>query len=96
MNYDTFLKLLQSIITMTDAKDPASIACAKAVLVNLNGLIRSSGMADGAVMRIVYGAERNFDHLVLHKEEFAGKPGEIRQNKAKRDRLRMTLSPHCS
>ena len=50
MNRDTFLKFLQSLITMTDANDPASIASAKAIIINLNGMIRSSGMANGQVM----------------------------------------------
>lgn len=95
MNRDTFLKFLQSLITMTDAKDPTSIASAKAILVNLDGLIRSSGMANGQVMRMVVNAERIFENLILHKDEFAGKPGEVSNNKVKRDRLEMTLFPHC-
>ena len=95
MNKDTFLKLLQSLITMTDPKDPASVASSKAILVNLEGLLKSSGMADGLVMRLVVTAERNFDDLVKHKKDFAGKPGDISANKAKRDRLEMTLFPHC-
>lgn len=41
MNQDIFLKLLQSIITMVDERDPVSIASGKAILVNLKGLIWS-------------------------------------------------------
>ena len=95
MNRDTFLKFLQSLITMTDANDPASIASAKAILVNLCGLIRSSGMANGQVMSMVTNAEQIFENLVLHKEDYAGKPGDVNKNKAKRNRLEMTLFPHC-
>lgn len=95
MNEDTFLKLLQSLITMTDAKDATSIACSKSILVNLDALLRSSGMANGIVMRMVMNAERIFEDLIIHKNDFAGKPGEIKSNKAKRDRLAMMLYPHC-
>lgn len=95
MNRDTFLKFLQSLITMTDAEDPTSIASAKAILVNLSGLIRSSGMANGQVMRMVMNAESIFENLIVYKEDFAGKPGEVSKNKAKRDRLEMMLFPHC-
>ena len=95
MNEDTFLKLLQSLITMTDANDATSIACSKSILVNLNALLRSSGMANAIVMRMVMSAERIFEDLIAHKNDFAGKPGERSKNKAKRDRLAMTLFPHC-
>ena len=95
MNRDTFLKFLQSLITMTDANDPASIASAKAIIIKLNGLIRSSGMANGQVMMMADNAEHIFENLIAYKEDFAGKPGDVRKNKAKRDRLEMTLFPHC-
>ena len=80
---------------MTDANDPASIANAKAIIINLNGLIRSSGMASGQVMRMVDNAEHISENLISHKEDYAGKPGDISKNKVKRDRLEMTLFPHC-
>ncbi len=95
MNSDTFLKLLQSLITVIDLDDPASFACGKAIIVNLSGLLRSSGKADHYVIRMVIVAERSFRYLVSHKAEFAGRPGEIKENSAKRHRLEMYLTPHC-
>ena len=95
MNRDTFLKLLQSLITMADADDPASIACAKAILKNLNELMRSSGMATGPVHRMAVRAEMLFEDLLQYKEDFAGKPGDVIRNKQKRERLEMTIFPHC-
>ena len=95
MNYDTFLKFLQSVITMTDINDPESVANSSMLLSNLYRLILSSGMADGGVRQMAAVAAHHSEELLMQREEFAGAPGHFRTNKAKRDRLAMALYPHC-
>ena len=95
MNYDTFLKLLQSIITMVDENDPSSVKRGKTILENLRDLVWSSGKANGQVRRMIVGAIDNYENLIQLKDDFAGAPGEIMRNKAKREKLAMAIYPHC-
>lgn len=95
MSYDTFLKVLQSIITMTDANSPESIKKSKEIVEGLYQLIASSGMADILVTNMAADAVRLFNEIIMFKDDFAGVPGQIRRNKAKRDRLAMMIYPHC-
>lgn len=95
MNYDTFLKFLQSIITMVDENDPESVKNGKTILENLRVLIWSSGKANGQVMRMIGGAVENYENLIRFKDDFAGAPGDIMRNRAKRDRLAMAIYPRC-
>ena len=95
MNYDTFLKVLQSVITMTDAESPESVEEGKKVIRGIYQLILSSGMADIQTKHMAEAAARHFEGLIMCKDEFAGVPGQAHRNRIKRNRLAMTLYPHC-
>ena len=95
MSYDTFLKVLQSIITMTDTNSPEAVKKSENIIKEIYMLILSSGMADILVTNMAADAVRLFNEIIMFKDDFAGVPGQIRRNKAKRDRLAMMIYPHC-
>ena len=54
-----------------------------------------SGMANGDVLRAMRVGYVEFNYILEHKDEFAGKPGDYHGNQAKRQRLAMMVRPHC-
>ena len=95
MTMDNFLSFLQQLLTMVDKKDPQSIALAKASLIAVTGLARSSRKVDAITVRSMVIAERQFDYLVMEKEDFAGVKGAYQENKIKRQRLANVIMPGC-
>ena len=95
MSEKRFIQTLQALLTMVDPESPASIACVKTTLENLLALARESGKADGLTVRVIWSAVGNIDHLICHRDDFAGKPGDRQGNTAKQHRLAQVLEPHC-
>lgn len=95
MSLENFLMFLQQILTMTDPEDKASRALAKISLESVLAMAEKSGMSDPATLRTMRAALSAFGFLISNKEDFAGKKGAYIENKAKRQRLLMALTPHC-
>lgn len=95
MSKDLFLRLLQTLITITDAGDQRLVELGKSILNNLFELVRESGKCDAYLLRLIHSAYCNFQGLVDNKDSFAGYPGNFITNDNKRKRLEMSLYPHC-
>ena len=95
MSEDQFLKLLQSMITMAIPSEVSSRMHVKAALINLYALAYDSGKCNALTFRMMRQAIDFSDRLISMQNDFAGVPGDYEGNKAKRDRLRMKLMPHC-
>lgn len=95
MSEFNFLSFLQQLLTMVDPKNPYSIATAKTALESVCTLANESGKAGAVVIREMDAAIHIFERLVDHREDFAGRAGEIDENKNKRARLRNVLFPSC-
>ena len=95
MTMDNFLSFLQQILTMTDTESASSVALAKAAVTAVAGLAKSSKKTNGITLRAMMNAEMYFDALLVHKDDYAGVPGEYQQNQIKRQRLEHMLNPHC-
>jgi len=95
MSQDQFLKLLQSILTMTDAKQKVSAVYAGRMLENLFELALDSGKCDGLTLHMMENSIRLLDVLIKRKADYAGVPGDYAGNQAKRNRLGEALYPRC-
>lgn len=95
MSFERFIELLQMLITMTDPENEDEVLNAKNILKNLQELAESSGKADSRTIRSMQIAYRQFTAMLHSKKDFAGVPGEISANKAKRQRLAMMIRPGC-
>ena len=95
MTMENFLSYLQQLLTMVDSRNECSIALAKTALSAVFSLAKSSGKADGIVLRAMMIADREFDYLVEHKADFVGVPGEYQKNQVKRQRLAHMVMPGC-
>ena len=95
MSIENFLMFLQQVLTMTDPEDNASRALAKISLESVLAMAEKSGMSDPATLRTMRAALNAFGFLLSNKKDFAGKKGAYLENKAKRQRLMMALTPHC-
>ena len=95
MSIESFIRLLQELLTMVDPNDDLSIMTAESTLRTLCILARRSGKASPITIRCMDAAIRNFRSIVQHRDEFAGVPGNYKANNAKRQRLRDALYPHC-
>lgn len=95
MSEQRFLELLQSLLTMADPKKPETVGYVKSVLENLWKLLNSSGMFDRRTFRMIHNAIDSIDELIDIRNDFAGTPGDIAGNRAKRQRLRDMLAPAC-
>lgn len=95
MSFERFIELLQMLITMTDPENEDELLNAKNILKNLQELAKSSGKADSRTIRSMQIAYHQFTAMLHSKEDFAGVPGEISANKAKRQRLAMMIRPGC-
>lgn len=95
MSLENFISFLQQLLTMVDKKDAYSTALAKSILQSVVELAKASQKVDGRTLRAMDTAVGEFEELVLHAKEFAGKPGEILENEQKRSRLTMMLLPSC-
>lgn len=95
MSFDRFVELLQQLITMTDPRDQEDVLNARNILKNLLELASRSEMADALTIRTMDRAYMTFTGLLHSKEDFAGKPGDVAGNKAKRNRLAMLIRPGC-
>ena len=95
MSYERFIELLQMLITMTDPQNEEQVLNAKNILKNLLELAEDSGMADAQTIRVMHEAYVEFNLFLHRKADFAGKPGDVMGNKAKRNRLAMMLRPGC-
>lgn len=87
MTMDNFLCYLQQLLTMVDSRNDCSISLAKTALLTILSLAKTSGKANGIVLKAMIIADRKFEYLVEHKDEFAGVPGEYQNNHVKRKRL---------
>ena len=95
MSLDSFVRLLQELLTMVDPRDELSIECAKTTLRMVFALALKSGKADPFTMRCMDRAILIFEDLVRHRDDFIGKPGSFHTNNAKRQRLKNLLYPSC-
>ena len=95
MSFDRFIELLQMLITMTDPDNKEEVLNAQNILKNLIELAKSSKMVDIETFRTMNMARQEFEFLLHRKGDFAGKPGDIAVNRAKRNRLAMTIRPGC-
>lgn len=95
MSEKRFIQTLQALLTMVNPDSPTSIACVKATLENLLALARESGKADAITIRMIMVATHQIDHLIYHRDDFAGKPGDYPGNTAKQHRLAQMLRPGC-
>lgn len=93
MSEDQFIRLLQSLITMSVDKESTELA--GKILKDLFELVRKSNMADAMTVRAMFTASSCFEHLVRCREDFAGVPGDYCQNENKRRRLWSAVYPHC-
>ncbi len=80
---------------MVDSKNDCSIALAKTALSVAFTLAKSSGKADGIVLRAMMIANGEFEYLIEHKTDFVGVPGEYQENQVKRQRLAHMVMPGC-
>ena len=95
MSMNNFLSFLQQLLTMIDNNDERSIELAKVALQSVVTLAKTSGKADAETLRAMKLAEMNFMHLVMHKDDFSGTPGNYKSNEMKRQRLKHMVSPGC-
>ena len=95
MSFQRFIELLQMLITMTDPENEDDVLNARNILKNLLELAESSGKADPKTIRSMLIANHEFTAMLHSKEDFAGVPGDISANKAKRQRLAMMVRPGC-
>ncbi len=95
MSLENYLSFLQQIITMTNPKDPASVALAKNALSAVTALAITSHKVDSLTWRIMDSAEDQFERLLRHKDDFQGVPGDYAGNSNKRHRLLNVLRPGC-
>ena len=95
MSLENYLSFLQQIITMADPHDKASVALAKNAVTAVNALAHTSQKTDALTGRVMLVAEVQFERLLHHKDDFAGKPGDYMGNQNKRHRLLNVLRPGC-
>ena len=95
MSLDQFIRLLQSVITMTDKSSRLSVSNGKAILDNLLGLAWDSQKCDPVTLRTMTQAACIFESLIQCKEDFAGIPGDYAGNEAKRNRLKQRVCSNC-
>ena len=95
MSMDNFLSFLQQLLTMVEPDNASSVALAKSALTSIFGLAKTSGKADAITIRSMMIAEREFEYLVGHREDYIGKPGEYQKNQVKRQRLAHMIVPSC-
>lgn len=95
MSLKNFIAYLQQLLTMINPKDQYSIGLAKTALSATISLATASGKVDAVTRRAMNFAVNQFDYLVEHAKDFAGIPGNFKENEQKRQRLEMMLVPHC-
>lgn len=95
MSEKRFLETLQALLTMVDPGSVASRACVKNVLESIAALARESRKCNSPTIRMIYNTQEIIDHLIDHREDFAGKPGEYQANVAKLQQLRLAINPGC-
>ena len=95
MSKDNFLSYLQQLLTMVDPENSYSVALAQAALDATVELVRASAKADSLTVRIMVNAQHEFRYLTSHQKDYAGVPGEYRENEQKRRRLGLILQPGC-
>ena len=95
MSLANFISYLQQLLSMVDPKNKYSVGLAKNALSATIALARASKKADPITIRAMVSAEKEFENLVEHAEDFAGVPGKFKENEQKRHRLEMMLVPHC-
>lgn len=95
MSMDNFLSFLQQILTMVEPENVYSVELAKAAMSSVIALARTSGKANAITIRAMEIAERKFELLVSHREDYAGKLGDVIQNQVKRKRLEHMIMPSC-
>ena len=95
MSLNNFLCYLQQLLSMVDGSDEESVALAQSALAATIRMVRFSGKADRITWQTMTAAEGMFPHLVEHREDYSGVPGEYLRNERRRRRLGMVLQPHC-
>ena len=95
MSFDRYIELLQMLITMTNPENEDELLYAKNILKNLLDLAESSGKADARTIRTMMCGYHEFVYLLRKKDDFAGVPGDVAMNRAKRQRLAMMIRPGC-
>lgn len=86
---------MQQLITMTDPDDEEEVLCAKNILKNLLELTRRSKKATPQTLQAMLIGYAEFSRILQMKEDFAGVPGDIAGNLAKRKRLTTVIRPGC-
>lgn len=95
MSAKRFIIFLQELLSMVSPEDDLSRTAAKNALISVVALAFASHKADAITLRIMRCAEDSFDYLVVHAEDFAGKPGDFVENEKRRRRLLQMLNPSC-
>lgn len=95
MSLNNFLSYLQQLLTMVDKNNPYSVGLVKASLSSTIALAKGSHMIDGYVRRVMAGAEKQIDMLILHSDDFKGVPGQYEENAHRRKRIELICYPHC-
>ena len=95
MRYERYIELMQQLITMTDPDDEEEVLCAKNILKNLLELTRRSKKATPQTLQAMLIGYAEFSRILQMKEDFAGVPGDIAGNLAKRKRLTTVIRPGC-
>ena len=80
---------------MVEPDQFASVALGKAALVSMLGLATTSQDTDQLTLRSMYIAERDFEMILAHKDDYAELPGEVQKNRARRQRLAHILMSSC-
>ncbi len=95
MSLNRFIMFLQELITMTNCDDRLAVAMAQNILSSLVALAFESQKADSITLRTMKNAEKTFEYIIAHANDFKGVPGDYENNEKKRRRLRLMLVPSC-
>ena len=95
MTESNFLSYLQQLLSMIKKDDEYSVALAYTALTATIQLVHASGKADGRTYRSMMRAKMEFQYLADHCDEFAGIPGEFKENQRRRSRLLQMIRPGC-
>ena len=95
MTLNNFLSYFQQLLTMINPEEEHSVELARKALFATFDLVRATKKVDARTLRAMNLARRQFQFFAEHAEDFAGSPGEYRENEQKRRRLEMMLTPHC-
>ena len=95
MTMENFLSYLQQLLSMVSMNNRESVVLAEAALENTIALAVNSGKVDPVTLRAMRTAQAKFRYLMIHKDDFEGKPGQYLENRKRRQRLSNVIVPGC-